>query len=310
MGGAGILKTAGLGKEYGALTALHALDLEVLPGEIFGLLGPNGAGKTTAISMISGVLTPTRGTAFVGGHDVRKDAFAARRLVGLVPQDVALYEDLTARQNLRFFGRLYALGGHVLVERIAWVLEVVGLADRADEPVVRFSGGMKRRLNMAAGILHRPRLLVLDEPTVGVDPQSRAHIFETVKRLRDEHEVTVLYTSHYMEEVEALCARVGILDHGRLAALDTVEGLVARHADGALELEVEGDAAKGAETCARFGRTTAEGARLRVHSAASLGEVVKALESGGVRGVSAASHRPHLETVFLALTGRRLRDEP
>ena len=167
-----ILVAAGLGKDYGSARALDSLDLEVREGEIFGLLGPNGAGKTTAISMIAGVVTPTRGTAAIGGHDVRSDSFAAPRLLGLVPQDVALYEDLSARQNLRFFGRLYGLRGATLLEREAWVLDVVGLSDRADEPVERFSGGMKRRLNLAAGLVHRPRLLVLDEPTVGVDPQS------------------------------------------------------------------------------------------------------------------------------------------
>ena len=151
-----ILRVAGLGKDYGTARALDALDLEVGEGEIFGLLGPNGAGKTTAISMISGVVTPSRGSATIGGHDVRSDAFAARRLLGLVPQDVALYEDLTARQNLRFFGRLYGLRGAALSAGVAWVLDVVGLADRADEPVTRFSGGMKRRLNLAAGLVHRP----------------------------------------------------------------------------------------------------------------------------------------------------------
>jgi ABC-2 type transport system ATP-binding protein len=305
-----ILRTVGLGKDYGALTAVHALDLEVEEGEIFGLLGPNGAGKTTAISMICGVLTPTRGTAAIGGHDVRAERFPAQRLLGLAPQEVALYEELSAKQNLRFFGRLYGLRGDVLADRIAWVLDVVGLAGRADEPVARYSGGMKRRLNMAAGLLHRPRLLVLDEPTVGVDPQSRAHIFETVRRLRDEHDATVLYTSHYMEEVEALCTRVGILDQGKLVALDTVADLVARHADGALEVEVDGDAALAAEALAHHGRATASGARVRLHGTVALAEAVRTLETAGVRVVSASRHRPNLETVFLALTGRRLRDEP
>ncbi len=224
-----LLETRGLGKDYGSIRALDGLDLEVEEGEIFGLLGPNGAGKTTAISMMCGVVTPSRGTARVAGLDIARQPLEARQLIGLVPQDLALYEELSAVQNLRFFGGLYGLAGGELSARTDWALELAGLRERAREPVARYSGGMKRRLNLAAGLLHRPRLVILDEPTVGVDPQSRNHLFATIRALSAQHGMTVLYTSHYMEEVELLCRRVAILDRGALIACSTVEDLVAKH---------------------------------------------------------------------------------
>ena len=279
-----VLALAGLGKDYGDRKAVAGVDLEIEAGAIVGLLGPNGAGKTTTISMASGVVTPTRGTATVDGHDVWKAPRLAKRQLGLVPQELALYDELSARQNLRYFGQLYGLAGTVLAERIDWALGVAGLADRATEPVSQFSGGMKRRLNLAAGVLHKPKLLVLDEPTVGVDPQSRNHIFETVKSLRAEG-MTVLYTSHYMEEVEALCDRVAIMDHGVLVASGTIDELVSTHGGRGLEIEIEGDV---------------EAAR-----AAS----VAAIESSGATVKKVASKRGNLEGVFLALTGKALRDE-
>jgi ABC-2 type transport system ATP-binding protein len=203
-----------------------------------------------------GVVTPSRGIARVAGLDIRRQPLAARRLIGLVPQDLALYEELSASQNLRFFGGLYGLAGAELDARVDWALDLAGLRERAREPVSRYSGGMKRRLNLAAGLLHRPRLVICDEPTVGVDPQSRNHLFATIRALAAEHGMTVLYTSHYMEEVELLCRRVAILDHGELIACSTVEDLVARHG-----------------------------------------------------GEEVVVRRANLESVFLALTGHRLRDE-
>jgi len=306
-----VLRTRGLGKDYGPLTAVQALDLNVHPGEIFGFLGPNGAGKTTAISMICGVITPSRGDVTIGGLDARAEPFAAKRLLGLVPQDLAIYEDLSARDNLRFFGRLYGLRGTSLDDGVRWVLDVVGLADRADEPVAKFSGGMKRRLNLAAGLVHRPRLLVLDEPTVGVDPQSRSHIFDAVRRLRDAEGMTVVYTSHYMEEVEALCSRVAILDHGTLVALDGVDALKARHGAGVVEIELEraSDAGPAARSLSALGEASADGTRVRLRSASAAGPVVRALEAESIGVVSIALARPSLETVFLSLTGRHLRDD-
>jgi ABC-2 type transport system ATP-binding protein len=279
-----VLSLAGLGKDYGDRRAVDAIDLEIEAGAIVGLLGPNGAGKTTTISMASGVVTPTRGTAKVDGHDVWKQPKLAKRALGLVPQELALYDELTARHNLSYFGRIYGLSGAELDKRIDWALGVAGLSDRAAEPVSQYSGGMKRRLNLAAGVLHEPKLLILDEPTVGVDPQSRNHIFETVKELRTKG-MTVLYTSHYMEEVEALCDRVAIMDHGKLVANGTIDELVSTHGGRGLEIEVEGDV---------------EAARAAA---------VAAIEATGATVKKVAARRGNLEGVFLALTGKALRDE-
>jgi ABC-2 type transport system ATP-binding protein len=276
-----LLEVKGLGKSYGDKVALAGLDLRIEAGEMVGLLGPNGAGKTTAISMIAGVLTPSRGSAAIAGHDIRSDRFAARRALGLVPQDLALYEELSARHNLAFFGALWGLGGRELQARIDWALEIAGLTDRAREPVTKFSGGMKRRLNLVAGLLHKPQLVILDEPTVGVDPQSRNHIFESIRRLRADDKMTVLYTSHYMEEVQALCERVAILDHGKLIADDAIEALVRAHGGGALQLEIDGD----------------QDAMVAAVQAA--GGTVRAVRAGATG----------LESVFLHLTGKNLRDQ-
>ena len=302
------LEIDGLGKDYGALTALGALSLSVRAGEIFGLLGPNGAGKTTAISMVAGIVTPTRGTARVAGHDIRAAAFEARAALGLVPQELAIYEDLSARENLRFFGGLYRLSGAELQRRIDWALDIARLRDRAREPVETFSGGMKRRLNLVAGLLHRPRVLVLDEPTVGVDPQSRAHIFDSVRALRDDG-MAVLYTSHYMEEVEALCERVAILDRGSLLALDTIDALIAQHASDAIEVRVEGDPGRYVDALAALGETALAGPRLRVRTAAGVSAIAAAIEAAGGRTLEVRSLAPDLESVFLSLTGQALRDD-
>jgi ABC-2 type transport system ATP-binding protein len=234
-----MLSLRGLGKDYGTRTAVKALDLEVSRGECFGLLGPNGAGKTTTISMICGVLTPSRGSVTIDGADVHADPYVAKARLGLVPQELALYEELTPVQNLRYAGALYGLAGPVLAERIRWVLDVVGLANRARDSVTTFSGGMKRRLNLAAGLLHQPQLLVLDEPTVGVDAQSRRHISDTVRSLQSSG-TTILYTSHYFEEVESLCDRVAILDGGELVANGAVTDVIERHGGPRVVVETRG----------------------------------------------------------------------
>jgi len=306
-----IVEAKGLGKEYGELTAVDSLDLHIPEGEIFGFLGPNGAGKTTAISMMCGVITPTRGTATIDGHDIRDDAFAAKRAIGLVPQDLAVYEEINARQNLAFFGALYDLSGVELNKRIDWVLEVAGLTDRAKEPVEQFSGGMKRRLNMAVGLMHKPKLLVLDEPTVGVDPQSRNYIFETIRSLQSEHGMSVLYTSHYMEEVQSLCDRVAILDKGELIANDRVDDLINAHASGALQLDLAKDADGQAALAAAMehGEANLSGSKLEVKVTTSIGAAITAVEQAGVEVVSMRSLQADLETVFLTLTGKKLRDE-
>jgi ABC-2 type transport system ATP-binding protein len=222
-----ILEVDNLVKKYGDFEAVKGISFEVEEGEVFGLLGPNGAGKTQTISMLTGVIEPTSGTARVGGNDIRTDMDKVKRINGLVPQDLALYPTLSARANLNFFGRIYGLGGKDLKERVEDVLRIATLTDRADEAVENYSGGMKRRVNIAAGLLHHPRLLFLDEPTVGVDPQSRNHIFESVLRLNRERGMSIVYTSHYMEEVELLCNRVAIIDQGEVIAMDTIKNLIA-----------------------------------------------------------------------------------
>ncbi len=222
-----ILEVENLVKKYGDFEAVKGISFSVEEGEVFGLLGPNGAGKTQTISMLTGVIPPTSGTARIGGYDLHKDQGQVKKINGLVPQDLALYPTLSARANLNFFGRIYGLHGRMLKERVDDVLRIVALTERADQAVDKFSGGMKRRVNIAAGLVHQPRLLFLDEPTVGVDPQSRNHIFESVQRLNRERGMSVVYTSHYMEEVETLCSRAAIIDEGRIIAMDTIKNLIA-----------------------------------------------------------------------------------
>jgi len=225
---AAAIAVSGLTHRYpGSLrAALDGLDLDLYEGEIFGLLGPNGAGKTTTISILSTILEPDAGTARVKGFDLRRNKRALRRIIGLVPQEIALYPSLTARENLRFFGKLQGLRGDRLYRRIDDTLAAVGLETRADQRVSTFSGGMKRRANLAAGILHDPRILFLDEPTVGIDAQSRQLILERIKAIRDRG-TTVLYTTHYMEEAQQLCSRVAIMDQGRILDQGTIDQLLA-----------------------------------------------------------------------------------
>lgn len=201
--------------------AVKEINLDIYEGEIFSLLGPNGAGKTTTISMVSGLIEPTGGDASIGGHSITRAPLAAKRMLGVIPQEIALYPTLSARQNLEFFGKMYGLGGAELGKRADEVLEFLGLSDRQKDRIDTFSGGMKRRVNIGIGLLHRPELVYMDEPTVGIDPQSRRRILDTVKQLRDEYGMTVLYTTHLMEEAEELSDRVGIIDHGRIIALGT-----------------------------------------------------------------------------------------
>ncbi|MEO6776684.1 MAG: ABC transporter ATP-binding protein [Kofleriaceae bacterium] len=302
-----MLELSGLGKDYGERTAVKALDLTVTRGEILGLLGPNGAGKTTTISMASGVVTPTRGTVRIGGVELAKQPRIAKAKLGLVPQDLALYEDLSALQNLTFFAALYGIHGKRAAEHVAWALGVVGLADRAKDTVKTYSGGMQRRLNIAAGLVHKPEMLILDEPTVGVDPQSRNHIFETVRTLNATG-ITVIYTSHYMEEVEALCDRVAIMDGGAIVALGTVAELVAKYAGKGVTLEVTGDRERAAAAASAHGTVTREGNVIRVEPTAGLAPVLAAIEATGVTIARIESRQATLETAFLALTGRGLRD--
>lgn len=302
----------GLGKDYGARTAVEAIDLDIPRGEIFGLLGPNGAGKTTTISMVAGVVTPSRGHATVDGHRVGARDGAAKRALGLCPQELALYEELTPRDNLAFFASLFGLRGAALAKASDWALDIAGLRDRADDPVRTFSGGMKRRLNLAAAILHRPTVVILDEPTVGVDPQSRRHLFDAIRALATDG-MTVLYTSHYLEEVAELCPRLAIMDHGALVAQGSLAELVARHGEPPpLELELAGDESvvmAARALAARHGPVSGHGAILHMPRPAALGPLLTDVESAGAKVVRVAAQPVSLESVFLALTGHALRDE-
>src|SRR5512147_2521414 len=215
-----ILEAKNLVKKYGDFVAVNGISFDIREGEIFSLLGPNGAGKTTTISMLSTLYTPTSGDATIDGHSITRDPMAVKQVIGVVPQEIALYEDLTARENLIFWGQMYGLSGRSLMSRVDEVLEQIGLTDKARNRVRTYSGGMKRRVNIGVGLLHRPRLLFMDEPTVGIDPQSRRAILDSVKDLNRQG-MTVLYTTHYMEEAEELSHRVGIIDHGQLIALGT-----------------------------------------------------------------------------------------
>jgi ABC-2 type transport system ATP-binding protein len=220
-----MLELINLTKKYGNYTAIDNITLKVEDGEIFGLLGPNGAGKSTTVSMISTVKAPTSGEIKVDNKSLSKNPIEAKKIMSIVPQDIALYEALSTKDNLEFFGSLYGLSRKEIKERVNEVLEIIELKDKKDQAVCEFSGGMKRRVNIGVALMNNPKLLILDEPTVGIDPQSRNHILETVKKLNKEKGMTVIYTSHYMEEVEFLCKRVAIVDHGRLIALGTKEEL-------------------------------------------------------------------------------------
>jgi ABC-2 type transport system ATP-binding protein len=220
-----MIEINGLVKRYGQRAAVDGVSFSVREGEIFGLLGPNGAGKTTTLSILSTLLEPDAGQVSIGSFDLAREAARIKPLIGYVPQELALFPTLSAWDNLAFFGRIYRLSGPVLKERINAVLDLVGLRDRAGDAVKTFSGGMQRRLNIAVGLIHQPRILFLDEPTVGVDPQSRIFIFEHVESLKAEG-MTVLYTTHYMEEAERLCDRVAIMDRGQVLALDTTKNLI------------------------------------------------------------------------------------
>jgi ABC-2 type transport system ATP-binding protein len=311
-----ILVTNDLKKNYGSNQAVQGVSFSVLNGEIFSLLGPNGAGKTTTISMLSCLLQPSGGDAEIGGHSIIKDPMAVKRLIGIVPQELALYQTLNAIQNLNFWGQMYGLGGQSLKSRIAEVLDQVSLADRAKEPVARYSGGMKRRLNIAVGLLHKPQLVFMDEPTVGIDPQSRRSILDMVKALRDEG-MTVLYTTHYMEEAAELSDRVGIIDHGKLIALGTQKELTRLVGEQeSLRLHF-GEDLTGEMAVPIFQK--AEGVLLATamdhevllsvpEAAVALPGVIAAATKAGIRVRSVDIEEPNLESVFLHLTGRALRD--
>lgn len=313
-GNGSVLACDGLRKTFGDLVAVDCVGFEIAEGETYGLLGPNGAGKTTAISMICGLLGRDAGDVCVDGAALTPRSVAAKRAIGYVPQDIAIYPDLTARENLTFFGRLYGLGGAKLKTRVTEVLDIIGLADRGNDRSDDFSGGMKRRLNIGIGLLHHPRLLVLDEPTVGVDPQSRNAILESVEQLSAQG-MAVLYTTHYMEEAERLCDRVGIIDHGKIVAEGTrreLVELVGQHDRVRLAVSGNLDAALVAVRSVsgvREAGAREDGVDVIVDSAAdSLTEILGTMTSAGATVSSVDVEEPNLEAVFLHLTGRALRD--
>ena len=303
-----------LRKRFGDRTAVDGVGFEIRPGETYGLLGPNGAGKTTTISMICGILPADGGDVWVAGVPVDTGTVGAKGAIGYVPQDLAIYPDLSARENLAFFGRLYGLRGPQLRERIGEVLEVIDLADRADERTDRFSGGMKRRLNIGIGLLHRPRLLVLDEPTVGVDPQSRNAILSSVEALSAAG-MGILYTTHYMEEAERLCNRVGVIDEGKIIAEGTRRELVALVGGlDRIRLSATGDLAPAAVGVRQLGGVKEATPRdggielLVVEARRLLPSILAVMTQDGVTIRSVEVVEPDLEAVFLHLTGKALRD--
>jgi ABC-2 type transport system ATP-binding protein len=308
-----ILVAQDLRKSFGDHEAVKGISLQVARGEVFGLLGPNGAGKTTTISMLTALLEPTAGSVTVDGLDLKSHTHEVKAKMGLVPQELALYGSLSARQNLMFFGRIYGLKGGELRRRVDEILGMIGLADRADETVSKYSGGMKRRVNIGAGLLHKPEVLFLDEPTVGVDPQSRNAIFESVETL-NRAGMTVIYTTHYMEEAQRLCHRIAIVDEGRLIALDTPTALIRSLGGGVVMLGVaEGTPEDLTERVAGLpavksasrtdGQVKIETRRLQEALMGAL-DLTNQLD---VRVTSLEILEPNLESVFLHLTGKKLR---
>lgn len=326
-----ILEVDNLVKKYGDFEAVRGLSFCVNEGEVFGLLGPNGAGKTQTISMSTCLFPPTKGSIRIYGHDVVKEADEVKRLIGIVPQDLALYPTLNARDNLKFYGQMFGLHGADLKQRVETVLQYVAMTERANDAVKTYSGGMKRRINLAVGLINSPRLLFLDEPTVGVDPQSRNHIFESVERLNREQGMSILYTSHYMEEVERLCHRVAIIDHGQIIAQDTPRNLVAMLGGGLIHIgliKADEDARQAVEKLSEVKAATFmaaaesaadEGAaapqarktilkvEARRQANDALVQVIQLFNERNVPMLSVETLEPNLETVFLHLTGKLLR---
>jgi ABC-2 type transport system ATP-binding protein len=330
-----MVETRDLAKTYGnaqkgEVQAVKGIDLQIQKGEIFSLLGPNGAGKTTTISMISGLIEPTRGDAFIGGFSITRQPLQAKRLLGVVPQEIALYPALSARQNLEFFGQMYGMSGKDLTQRIDAILDFIELTERQSDRIETYSGGMKRRVNIAAGLLHDPQVVYMDEPTVGIDPQSRRRILDTVKQLRNQRGMTVLYTTHLMEEAQELSDRVGIIDHGEIIALGSPGDLIQQVGEQDrlvfkvgqavitnellenIRASVEGVTQAIFDPPGEEGENKTNVSGLIIVSAKrgrkALPFILHLAEQAGVGIESIEVREPDLEAVFLHLTGRALRD--
>jgi ABC-2 type transport system ATP-binding protein len=308
-----MISVEGLSKRFGELRAVDRISFRVARGELFGFLGPNGAGKTTTISMVSGLLRPDEGTVFIGEYNLWESAKAAKRLLGLVPQEAAFYEEFSARENLLFWGGLYGVPRAELKKSIEVLLERVGLAERAREPVSRYSGGMKRRLNLAIGLVHRPQVLLLDEPTAGIDPQARNNILDIIRDMAGEG-TTILFTTHHLEEAEKLCDRLAIMDHGRILQTGSVEELAKVAGDrDVVTLRGKFTAQQMRQCLERepvsFLSVADETATLHLERERyGMAALVGQLSKSGIELADLSIQKPTLESVFLKLTGRELRD--
>lgn len=311
----GIIQLKNVTKRYDDKLAVDNISLDVEEGELFGLLGPNGAGKSTLISMICGLTKLDKGDIIINGSSIKTNPIAAKQNIGLVPQEIALYENISAIDNLKFWGKMYSLKGNLLKERIEEVLEATGLKDRRKEKVSKFSGGMKRRLNIACAVMHYPKIVIMDEPTVGIDPQSRNNILEFTKELNKKHGSTLIYTSHYMEEVEALCSKVCILDEGKVIAKgdqDHIKRMIMNEERVEItisEYKPEIDLILKKLTSVR--EVVYKDSKLTVimqDTQRSIQQIIEVLIKAEIGIKDISIKKPTLETVFLSLTGKALRD--